>query len=163
KFAHRTRPQHPRREAPACRRGASKHRTRRSIDKPKRSGARNRRRKRRCRRRPTPLPNGPSRLATEAPLSIDSTADRRQEPSRSTKPVAHAREKTFGLTGGDIVPHRDAREYEELVGAHLYRPQIDDLVDARLGRDRGAEPVEYFLGWSLADDQPARAPGELIR
>ena len=81
----------------------------------------------------------------------------------STKPVAHAREKTFDLTGGDIVPHRDAREYEELVGAHLYRPQIDDLVDARLGRDRGAEPVEYFLGWSLADDQPARAPGELIR
>src|SRR5437870_6032038 len=81
----------------------------------------------------------------------------------STKPVAHAREKTFDLTGGDIVPHRDAREYEELVGAHLYRPQIGALVEAPLGRDPGAEPGEYFLGWSLADDQPARARGEVIR
>src|SRR5439155_676369 len=39
----------------------------------------------------------------------------------STKPVAHAREKTFDLTGGDIVPHRDAREYEELVQEPPYR------------------------------------------
>src|SRR2546428_8696706 len=81
----------------------------------------------------------------------------------STKPLAHPCEKPFSIAGRDIVPHRDAREYEELVGAHLYRPQIDDLVDARLGSDRGAEPVEDFLGRSLADDQPARAPGELVR
>src|SRR5437899_4202768 len=81
----------------------------------------------------------------------------------STKPLAHPCEKPFSIAGRDIVPHRDAREYEELVGAHLYRPQIDDLVDARLGSDRGAEPVEDFLGRSLADDQPARAPGKLVR
>src|SRR5437773_5389431 len=81
----------------------------------------------------------------------------------STEPLAHACEEAFGIAGGDVVAHRDAREYEELVGAHLYRTQIDDLVDTRLGRDRGAEPVEDFLGRSLADDQPARAPGELIR
>ena len=72
----------------------------------------------------------------------------------STKPVAHAREKTFDLTGGDIVPHRDAREYEELVGAHLYRPQIDDLVDTRLGRDRCAEPLEDFLGGASSTISP---------
>src|SRR5438552_1388319 len=81
----------------------------------------------------------------------------------STEPLAHAGEEAFSVAGGDVVPYRDAREYEELVGAHLYRPQIDDLVDTRLGRDRGAEPVEDFLGRSLADDQPARAPGELVR
>src|SRR2546430_10176472 len=81
----------------------------------------------------------------------------------STKPLAHPCEEAFSIASEDVVPHRNAREYEELVGAHLYRPQIDDLVNTRLGRDRGAEPVEDFLGRSLADDQPARAPGELIR
>src|SRR5438876_4615168 len=81
----------------------------------------------------------------------------------STEPLAHACEEPFSIAGGDVVAHRDAREYEELVGAHLHRPQIDDLVDTRLGRDRGAEPVEDFFGRGLADDQPARAPGELIR
>src|SRR5207245_267819 len=81
----------------------------------------------------------------------------------STKPLAHPCEKPFSVAGRDIVPHRDTREYEELVGAHLYRPQIDDLVDARLGSDRGAEPVEDFLGRSLADAQPAPAPGKRVR
>src|SRR5438093_7336033 len=79
------------------------------------------------------------------------------------QPAAQTREEPFSLPGGDVVPHRDAREYEELLRAHLDRPEVDDLVYSRLARDRGAELLDDFLGGSLADDEPARAPRELIR
>src|SRR5712692_2839180 len=79
------------------------------------------------------------------------------------QPVTEPREEPFGLSGRDVVQHGDAREHEELVRAHLDGAEIDDLVDPRFARDRGAEPVEDLLGRSLADDQPARAPGELVR
>src|SRR5712692_3735883 len=79
------------------------------------------------------------------------------------QPVTEPREEPFGLSGRDVVQHGDAREHEELVRAHLDGAEIDDLLDSRFARDRGAEPVEDLLGRSLADDQPARAPGELVR
>src|ERR1700694_3011956 len=81
----------------------------------------------------------------------------------ATEPAAQTREKPFGVSGRNVIPHRDSREDEELIRAHLDSTEVDDLVDAWLARDRGANLVQHLLGGSLSDDQPARAPGELVR
>ena len=77
--------------------------------------------------------------------------------------VAKTGEEPFGLPCRDVVAHRDSRENEQLLRAHLDRSEVDDLIDAGLGRDGRAEGLDNFLGRRLADDQAARAPRELVR
>src|SRR5213594_3895149 len=80
----------------------------------------------------------------------------------STEPVAQTGEKPLRDSGGEVVANRNPHQNEELVRAHLDRTQVDDLVDPWLPRDRGSERVEHLVGRSFSDDQPARAPRELI-
>src|SRR6267143_2355265 len=60
------------------------------------------------------------------------------------EPLTQSHKEPFGVSSGDVVPHRNAREYEELVRAHLHGPEVDDPVDARLAGDRGAQRFEDF-------------------
>src|SRR5438309_6315025 len=78
------------------------------------------------------------------------------------EPVAQTGEELFRRSGGEVVPHRDSRQDQDLLRAHLDRAQVDDFVDSRLRRDRSAKRIDDLVGRRLSDDQPARAPGELI-
>src|SRR2546423_9580190 len=77
--------------------------------------------------------------------------------------IAHTREEPLRLPGRDVITHGDAREDQELLRPHLDRPEVDDPVDPGLSRNRGAKRLDALFRRRLADDEPARAPGELVR
>src|SRR2546430_10640962 len=74
------------------------------------------------------------------------------------QPLAQPREDALCLPGRDVVAHRDAREDEELLRAHLDRPKVDDPVDPRLSPDVSAKCLHRPHARPPADAGSARAP-----